>query len=135
MSSGLKVEMVSERPNQSLHKEQCMAPIGNIGKPSHPVQKIQLQSTRDRLKMEDKLDSITIGSHVPLRNKIERTILAQYQRLPGLQSSLVGLEAHLDLDETIEFEDFLNRKDLCPVPELGFNHTMHEVMERKLGMN
>ena len=35
---------------------------------------------------------------------MERTILAQHQRLPGLHSSLVGLEAHLDLDETLEFE-------------------------------
>ena len=31
------------------------------------------------------------------------------------------------------FEDFLNRKEYSVVPEVGFNHTMHDVLERKLG--
>eukprot|EP00392_Amoebophrya_sp_AT5.2_P009016 g9044.t1 len=96
--------------------------------------------------MEDQLDAVVFGTyfltlshsliraHVGMRNRMERTLLAQYQRLPGLQSSFVGLEAHLDIDETLEFEDFLNRKELCPTPDIGFNHTMHDVLEKKLGL-
>ncbi|CAD7953013.1 unnamed protein product [Amoebophrya sp. A25] len=132
--TGLKLAMPHERPNRGLEEERCQAPVGNIGQPDHPVQKIQLQSMRDRLKMEDRLDGIVLGSHVPMRNRIERNILAQYQRLPGLPSSFVGLESHLDIDETIEFEDYLNRKETCPMPEVGFNHTMHDVLEKKLEM-
>ncbi|CAD7923807.1 unnamed protein product [Amoebophrya sp. A120] len=132
MSDSLKLSMPHERPNRSMENEKLQGPVGNIGKADHPVQKIQLQSTRDKLKMEDRLDTVVFGSHVSMRNRMERTMLAQYQRLPGLQSSFVGLEAHLDLDETLEFEDFLNRKDMAPVPEMGFHHTMHDVLENKL---
>lgn len=134
MASGLKLEMVSDRPNRAMDVEQCTAPMGDVGKPVHPVQKIQLCSMKDRLKLEEKLDAMAFGTHMANRNKIERTLLAQEQRLPGLESSLVGLESHLDLDETQTFEDFLNRKENSPIPELGFNHTLHDVMERKLGM-
>lgn len=50
----------------------------------------------------DNIVSSSRGATLPFRNKMERTLLAQFQRLPGLPSNLVGLEAHLDLDETLE---------------------------------
>lgn len=134
MTGTIKLSLVDERPNKSLEEERLMAPMGNVGRSVHPVQKIQLSGIRDELKIKDKLDDITFGRHVSLRNRTERTILAQHQRLPGLPSNFIGLEAHLDLDETIEFEDYLNPKEMTPEPELGFNHTAHEVLERKLAM-
>lgn len=40
--------------------------------------------------------------HFPMEQKLERTMLAQHQRLPGLPNSFVGLNAHMDMDETQE---------------------------------
>mmetsp|Transcript_34715 Transcript_34715/g.64264 ORF Transcript_34715/g.64264 Transcript_34715/m.64264 type:complete len:84 (+) Transcript_34715:254-505(+) len=50
------------------------------------------------------------GVHVPMRMKMDQTILSQHKRLhvPGMKPSFVGLETMLGMDETIEFEDYLN---------------------------
>ena len=75
------------------------------------------------------------GMHAPLRMKMERETLAQFQRLPGLQSSLTGLECVLDMEDTIEFEDFLNMEENAPMPRLvGGNRGVHEVMEARLNL-
>jgi len=39
---------------------------------------------------------------------MEQHIVAQFQRLPGLKSSLLGLETLMGTDEDIEFDDYLN---------------------------
>jgi hypothetical protein len=39
---------------------------------------------------------------------MEREILSQFHRLPVLESSYVGLETVLGIDEDIDYEDFLN---------------------------
>jgi len=39
-----------------------------------------------------------------------QNFLAQIQRGPGLKSNMVGLEALLNLDEEIEFHDYLASK-------------------------
>mmetsp|Transcript_24270 Transcript_24270/g.38985 ORF Transcript_24270/g.38985 Transcript_24270/m.38985 type:complete len:83 (-) Transcript_24270:188-436(-) len=53
------------------------------------------------------------GVHVPMRLKMDQTILAQQKRfpVPGLKPSFVGLETMLGQDETIEFEDYLNKQE------------------------
>uniref|UniRef100_A0A7S3Y8S4 Uncharacterized protein n=1 Tax=Lotharella globosa TaxID=91324 RepID=A0A7S3Y8S4_9EUKA len=50
------------------------------------------------------------GVHVPMRMKMDQTILSQHKRIyvPGMKPSFVGLETMLGMDETIEFEDYLN---------------------------
>lgn len=50
------------------------------------------------------------GVHVPMRIKMDNTILAQQRRpgVAGIRQSMVGLETMLGKDETIEFEDYLN---------------------------
>eukprot|EP00472_Partenskyella_glossopodia_P014762 CAMPEP_0197515242 /NCGR_PEP_ID=MMETSP1318-20131121/432_1 /TAXON_ID=552666 /ORGANISM="Partenskyella glossopodia, Strain RCC365" /LENGTH=83 /DNA_ID=CAMNT_0043063555 /DNA_START=213 /DNA_END=464 /DNA_ORIENTATION=- len=69
------------------------------------------------------------GVHVPMRMKMDQTILAQQQRfpVPGLKSSFVGLETMLGMDEQIEFEDYLNN------PEFSEKQVdIHTEMEKSL---
>lgn len=48
------------------------------------------------------------GSHASLRLQMDRAILAQFQRLPGMHSNFSGLDTLLGRDEEIGFEDYLN---------------------------
>eukprot|EP00954_Amorphochlora_amoebiformis_P015971 1254684-Amorphochlora_amoeboformis.AAC.2 len=70
------------------------------------------------------------GVHVPMRMKMDQTILAQHRRLPlpGMKSSFVGLETMLGVDENIEFEDFLNKQEFCE-KEID----VHTELEKKFG--
>merc|ERR1712187_860160 len=79
--------------------------------------------------------ALVYGLHAPIRAKMERELLSQFQRLPGLKSSLVGLETVMDLDETIEFEDVFNLEENNPAPRTtGPNRSLHDVMEQRLNM-
>merc|ERR1719356_2322557 len=103
--------------------------------PRHPVERLLLDNVRRSEQQEMMAKSIVFGQHAPLRAKMERNILAQFQRLPGLQSSLVGLETVLDMDDTIEFEDIFNLEENSPTPfSTGPNRSMHDVMEQRLNM-
>ena len=54
------------------------------------------------------------------RLEMEKEILGQFQRLPVLESSFVGLETVLGTDEDIEYEDFLSGTcSLLPSPPWG----------------
>src|SRR5688572_23446763 len=50
------------------------------------------------------------GTHMFMRMQMEKTILSQFRRLPGLPSEFVGLETILGEDETIDFDDYLQGK-------------------------
>jgi len=101
----------------------------------HPVERLLLDDVRRSEKEEMMAKAVVFGQHAPLRAKMERNILAQFQRLPGLQSSLVGLETMLDQDDTIEFEDIFNLEENSPTPfATGPNRSMHDVMEQRLNM-
>lgn len=55
----------------------------------------------------------------------------QAQRLPGLPSSMLGLETILGRDETVDFEDYLDRPaDRPQAPRFQ----VHEAMEIKYGL-
>merc|ERR1719373_948667 len=82
----------------------------------HPVERLLLDDGRRAEQQEMMAKSVVFGQHAPIRAKMERNLLAQFQRLPGLQSSLVGLETVLDQDDTIEFEDIFNLEENAPVP-------------------
>ena len=92
------------------------------------------------------------GSHAALRLKMDRSILAQYQRLPGMPSSFAGLDCVLQRDTKIDFSDVLARKchfahpargacgsheshSLFTAPDLSpdMPKGVHEVMAAKLG--
>ncbi len=66
-----------------------------------------MQRLRNEEDFKLRMLALTYGIHAPLRHKMDRTMLAQSQRLPGLRSSLIGLQTVMGLDEKIEFEDYL----------------------------
>jgi len=60
---------------------------------------------------------------------ILQTILSRVQRMPGLTSSLVGLETVLGIDEDIDYPDYLDPPELREkgVPDV------FEAMEQRFG--
>merc|ERR1711879_466405 len=105
------------------------------GQARHPVERLLLDSGRREEKQEMMQLALVHGAHAPLRMKMERELLSQFQRLPGIPSSLAGLETVLDTDETIEFEDVFNLEANAPTSRVtGPNFGMHDVMEARLNM-
>merc|ERR1712194_634927 len=100
----------------------------------HPVEKLVLDVRRDD-QMDLRAKAMVHGAHAPLRAKMERELLSQFQRLPGLPSSLVGLETVLDMDDTIEYEEIFNLEEDAPMSKItGPNRSLHDVMEQRLNM-
>merc|ERR1712113_746908 len=100
----------------------------------HPVERLLLDARRDE-QLDLRAKAMVFGQHAPLRAKIEREFLSQFQRLPGLQSSMVGLETILDLDDTIEYEDIFDLEENAAVSKItGPNRGLHDVMEQRLNM-
>merc|ERR1719254_264147 len=93
-------------------------PANRVGaQPRHPVERLLLDAGRRDEQQEMMGKALVFGQHAPIRMKIERELLSQFQRLPGLKSSLVGLETLMDMDETIEFEDIFNLETLMDMDE------------------
>ena len=110
------------------------APAPGAGLPVNPVEAIQkshlLNTEKERLKRAN----VVYGQHVPLRMMMERELLAQHRRLPGLRSNFVGLSESLGIDDDIEPEDMFNIQDDCPILRQGVRD-LHSTMEDRLGMN
>jgi len=96
---------------------------------SHPVEIIQNTNALQADRLKQFTATNIFGSHLQLRMQMEQTILAGYQRLPGLHSELSGLQTIMGCDEDIGFEDYLND----PVDSIQEMNT-HEVMEKRLGL-
>eukprot|EP00747_Dinoflagellata_sp_TGD_P163833 gnl/TRDRNA2_/TRDRNA2_182958_c0_seq1.p3 gnl/TRDRNA2_/TRDRNA2_182958_c0~~gnl/TRDRNA2_/TRDRNA2_182958_c0_seq1.p3 ORF type:complete len:146 (-),score=32.29 gnl/TRDRNA2_/TRDRNA2_182958_c0_seq1:93-530(-) len=130
--------MVGERPDHRMQLQGIgdTGPMTRMGATHrHPVEKLVLDSMRRNEQQDMMSKSIVHGLHAPLKAKMEREMLAQFQRLPGLPSSLVGLETVMGLDETIEFEDVFNLDADAAVPRnMGPNWGLHETMEKRLHM-
>lgn len=100
--------------------------------PPHPL---ELQQKRYLHEVErQQLDRVTaaFGSHAALRLKTEREMCAMTQRLPGLPSSLWGLQMAMGLDDQIMPEDYLGRDK--PEEEGGPMLTVHDRIERAMGI-
>merc|ERR1719446_1622832 len=82
----------------------------------HPVEKLLIDNTKRSEQQEMMAKSIVFGQHAPIRAKMERELLSQFQRLPGLPSSMLGLETVMRMDTNIEFEDIFNLEVHAPVP-------------------
>merc|ERR1719378_331675 len=80
-------------------------------KARHPVERLVLDHTRRSEQQEMMTKALIYGQHAPLKAKMEREILSQFQRLPGLPSSMIGLETLLGKDDKIEFEDVLDLEE------------------------
>eukprot|EP00467_Chlorarachnion_reptans_P024784 CAMPEP_0114516470 /NCGR_PEP_ID=MMETSP0109-20121206/17345_1 /TAXON_ID=29199 /ORGANISM="Chlorarachnion reptans, Strain CCCM449" /LENGTH=128 /DNA_ID=CAMNT_0001696861 /DNA_START=28 /DNA_END=414 /DNA_ORIENTATION=- len=104
--------------------------------PVHPVEVIQdkheTNQTEGKLRMLAKIH----GVHVPMRLKMDQTILAQQKRfpIPGLRPSFVGLETMLGKDETIEFEDYLSNPDFSE-KEINIRAEVERSLEAPLRKN
>merc|ERR1719181_541940 len=104
-------------------------------KARHPVERLVLDHTRRSEQQEMMTKALIYGQHAPLKAKMEREILSQFQRLPGLPSSMIGLETMMDMDDDLEFEDIFNLEAEAPMARTtGPNFGLHEVMEARLGM-
>lgn len=96
---------------------------------SHPVESIQKDWLRNQLESKHHIMGNVYGSHLPMRVRMEMSIVSQVQRLPGLPSHNVGLETLLGRDETIDFEDYLG------APEFSEHEVdTRAVLERKFGL-
>lgn len=67
------------------------------------------QTPRAAWEMRVKTAERIYGAAPAMRMEMERRILSQFQRLPGLRSELVGLETMLGEDDTLGLEHVLNR--------------------------
>eukprot|EP00440_Ansanella_granifera_P004665 gb/GFBE01005056.1/.p1 GENE.gb/GFBE01005056.1/~~gb/GFBE01005056.1/.p1 ORF type:complete len:153 (+),score=38.81 gb/GFBE01005056.1/:1-459(+) len=138
MAMAYKPEILEEMPDKRMQL-QGMADSGpntrNGEQCRHPVERLLIDHTRRSEQQEMMSKAIVYGQHAPIRAKMEREILSQFQRLPGLKSSLVGLETVLDMDDTIEFEDIMNLEEHSAIPRsTGPNRGLHDVMEQRLNM-
>jgi proteasome maturation protein len=95
----------------------------------HPVQLLQSTFRQNQDALKQFTMKNIFGEQMAMKLSMERAILSQFQRLPGLPSEFTGLETVMGLDEELGFEDILNdpSESLTPVD-------LHTAMENKLRM-
>ena len=78
------------------------------GTAAHPVD--ALQKSLKEAEWAGKLDMVrrVYGSHLAMRLATEKAMFSRPHRLPGLQSSKIGLDTVMGTDLNIEFSDYLN---------------------------
>eukprot|EP00434_Breviolum_minutum_P023769 symbB.v1.2.020968.t1/scaffold1791.1/size101237/8 len=138
MSMAYKLEVGEEMPDKRMMKQGLadMGPAKHSGEAQrHPVERLLTDHSRREQQQEMMNKALVYGQHAPIRAKMERELLSQFQRLPGLPSSLVGLETVLDMDDTIEFEDIMNLEANSAMSRFtGPNRGLHDIMEQRLNM-
>lgn len=72
--------------------------------------------------------SVLYGSHMPMRYVMERSILAQTQRIGGYGSSMFGLNHHMDRYDELDFFDILGGDDQTPVLDKEGPHARMEAV-------
>ncbi|PFH31840.1 proteasome maturation factor ump1 protein [Besnoitia besnoiti] len=136
------VAFPSQFPNRFLHEgvsfnssSSSLPPPAGCA-PSHPLERQQKLHLRERERSEFQRAARLYGLHAPLRLKMEREMCAMTQRLPGLPSSLWGLQTLMGLDEEISAEDYLNREkpDEDELAGFGPGLGIHEKIERRMGI-
>jgi proteasome maturation protein len=70
------------------------------------------------------------GIALPARMQIEQQILDRFERLPGVLSSKLGLEALTGTLDEFSFESYIGLPELSEEPPAD----MHSQMEQRLGM-
>ncbi|CDJ68332.1 hypothetical protein, conserved [Eimeria necatrix] len=102
------------------------------GVPPHPLELQQKQLLLAAEQQELQRVAAAFGSYAALRLKTERELCATAQRLPGLPSSLWGLQTLMGLDISISPQDYLGREK--PELEGGPLLTLHDRIERAMGI-
>ena len=108
-------------------------PSPGAGMTINEVERIQKQFLVNSEKEKLRKANAVYGRHVPMRMLLERQILAQHRRLPGLKSNMVGLSEVMGIDDDIEPEDLFYQQDECPIVRAGVTD-LHSMMEQRLGM-
>lgn len=96
----------------------------------HPVELIQLEHRRQAAASKSQMLRDVYGLAFAAREDIESQILGKFQRLPGIASSRLGLEAATGTLEDFGFESFLG----LPADSDTVGPDLHSRMEQKLGM-
>eukprot|EP01111_Echinosteliopsis_oligospora_P009755 TRINITY_DN291_c0_g1_i1.p1 TRINITY_DN291_c0_g1~~TRINITY_DN291_c0_g1_i1.p1 ORF type:complete len:132 (-),score=21.67 TRINITY_DN291_c0_g1_i1:61-456(-) len=119
--------------NQQVYTKSATESTGplSLGNSVHPVEHIQKNWFKNQMEMEQFAIKKIFGTQMTARLEMERQILSQFQRLPSLESSFVGLEAVLGTDEDMEFEDYLSDPRMSEKSQ----PSVHDAMEAKLGMS
>eukprot|EP01087_Luapelamoeba_hula_P016955 TRINITY_DN527_c0_g1_i1.p1 TRINITY_DN527_c0_g1~~TRINITY_DN527_c0_g1_i1.p1 ORF type:complete len:138 (-),score=30.30 TRINITY_DN527_c0_g1_i1:144-524(-) len=97
--------------------------------PLHPVQVREQNFHKNNAEFRTLAMNNLFGTHMQMRFQMENAILGEFARLPGLQTDYTGLETMLDLDENLDFYDFLGDPS-CPEHSVD----IHQVMEHKLNL-
>lgn len=104
----------------------------------HPVQNIISTHSTSDVQARRTLQAATYGSAFPMRRMMNESVLRQFHRLPGLQSSGVALDVLSGRDADIDFEDYLNLPSESPegVNGVGVDTigSTQDVMERMNGI-
>ena len=116
--------------NDSLRKG--FMPIGLGADKQHPVEKVQLKRLRNEETFKMKMYGATYGLHAPLRFCMERNILAQCGRHPGLPSSYIGLHTVMGTDDRLDFEDVLGVDN--PVERPSGMRSDHDLIAERFGL-
>eukprot|EP01105_Mastigella_eilhardi_P024815 TRINITY_DN6552_c0_g1_i1.p1 TRINITY_DN6552_c0_g1~~TRINITY_DN6552_c0_g1_i1.p1 ORF type:complete len:127 (-),score=39.15 TRINITY_DN6552_c0_g1_i1:72-431(-) len=96
----------------------------------HPAQ-VVANNIRMAKESEMRMSFKVLGPGFEVCTRMNQEILSHFRRLPGLESSFVGLETVLDQDEDIDVEDFLGDVGDQPRgPQVG----IHQAMESLLSM-
>ncbi|CAG8472340.1 2052_t:CDS:2 [Paraglomus occultum] len=95
----------------------------------HPLENrlARWEETQTNLKLT--FERRIFGLHAPMRRMMEKKIVSNIQRFPGLPNSNLGLEILSGKDETIDVEDFMNTPDMS-TQMVDF----HTFMEAKIGI-
>lgn len=99
---------------------------------AHPAQAAALQSGGQREAARRDIQRQTFGAAFVARGDIERQVLSKIRRLPGLSSSMAGLDSYTGALDEFGFEDYLGDPAVAEEgPQLG----LHHAMEIRLGLS
>lgn len=74
---------------------------------------------------------LVYGDHAVIEMEMDRKLLKQFQRLPGIPSNFTGLDTVVGREYEIDFEDYLGGEIEHERPT---KPGVHEIMEKKLGL-
>lgn len=94
---------------------------------SHPLEAV-VQKGQQRLLDRDQVLRNVYGSALPAQLAIERQVLGRPLRLPGFESSMLGLEAITGELDDFGFESYIGLPELSEAAPVD----LHSAMEAKL---
>lgn len=97
----------------------------------HPVEEMQLSLAPQQWENEVRHVERVYGPGQAMRMRMDRAMLAQFQRAPGLPSGFVGLDTILGRDIKVGFEDVLDVPEMRS--EASTTESVHMQLDRMLG--